>query len=80
MSDLVVARLENGTEKTVSRGFAEAKGLEVLDEPTTNPDGSPRAATRTGGRRKKPKTSVSQKAAEKKAVTEPAADKKEQDQ
>ena len=65
MADLVRVRL-NGIEKNVGRTFAERHDLEVLDEPTTNPDGSLRPTTRAGGRRVKPKTSVAKKAAEKK--------------
>lgn len=79
MADLVRVRL-NGFEKNVGRTFAEAtEGVEILDEPTRNPDGTPRATTRTGGRRAKPKTSVAEQAAAKKkaAVTESAPTDKE---
>ena len=79
MPDLVRVAI-NGVEKNVGRGFAEAKGLELLDEPTHTPDGRPRPTTRAGGRRVKKKTSVAKEAAAKKAVTEPADDNKEQDQ
>lgn len=79
MAELVRVRI-NGIEKNVGRGFAEAKGLDVLDEPTRNPDGSLRDSTRTGGRRVKKKTSVAKEAAAKKAaVTESAPDEKESD-
>lgn len=67
MAELVRVRI-NGIEKNVGRGFAEAKGLDVLDEPTHNGDGSLRDTTRSGGRRVKKKTSVAQAAAEKKAA------------
>lgn len=74
MADLVRVRL-NGFEKNVGRTFAETtEGAEILDEPTSNPDGTLRGITRTGGRRAKPKTSVAKQAAAKKqaAVTESA--------
>lgn len=71
MSDLVRVR-ENGFELNVGRTHAEAAGLEVLDEPTTRPDGTLRRATRINGRPVKPKTTVAKKAAEKKAASEPA--------
>ena len=79
MPDLVRVVIGD-VEKNVGRGFAEAKGLKVLDEPTHTGDGRPRPATRLGGRPVKPKTSVAKKAAAKKAVTEPAENQKEQDQ
>lgn len=79
MADLVRARI-NGFEKNVGRAFAEANELEVLDESTTNPDGSLRRTTRTGGRPVKKKTTVAKSAAAKKAVTSSADDMKEQDQ
>lgn len=66
--DLVRARLDGGIEKNVSRAFATTHKLEVLDEPTTNRDGSPRPATRAGGRPVKKKTSVAKQAAAKKAA------------
>lgn len=71
MPDLVRVRI-NGYEKNVGATFAENKELEVIDEPTHRPDGQPRATTRTGGRRVKPKTTVAKKAAEKKAAEKPA--------
>lgn len=56
-------------ETNVGKAFAEAKGLTVLDEPTTNPDGTLRGSTRVNGRAdRKPKTSVSTEAAKKKAA------------
>lgn len=67
MADLVRVRIGD-FEKNVGKAFAEAKGLEVLEEPTTNGDGSLRGTTRAGGRRVKPKTSVAKKATEKKAA------------
>ena len=80
MSDLVRVRL-NGVEKNVGRTFAEANELEVLDEPTRNLDGTLRATTRANGRPRKPKTSVADAAAKKKAaVTESAPDEKGSDQ
>lgn len=80
MAELVRARI-NGFEKNVGREYAEANGFEVLDEPTTNPDGTVRATTRLDGRPVKKKTSVAKAAAEKKAaVTKSAPDQKGSDQ
>lgn len=64
--ELVRVRIDD-IETNVGAAFAEAEGLEVLDEPTTNPDGSRREETRVNGRKAKPKTSVAEKAAEKSA-------------
>lgn len=79
VDDLVRARV-NGVEMNLGRTFAEStEGVEVLDEPVTNPDGSLRGQTRAAGRPAKPRTTVAEKAAAKKtaasktaAVTEPA--------
>lgn len=70
---LVRVRFENGLEGNLNESVAKAAGLEVLDEPTTNGDGTPRPQTRSKGRRQKPKTSVSKEAA-KKAVAKKAAE------
>lgn len=79
MADLVRARLGR-VEKNVGKSFAEMHNLDVLDEPTSNPDGTYRATTRSGGRRAKKKTTVDDSASAKKAaVTESAPDKKESD-
>lgn len=59
-------------EVNVGKEYAESKGLEVLDEPTHSEDGQIRSATRRGGRRVKPKVSVAEKAAEKKAAAKSA--------
>lgn len=67
MANLVRVRL-NGVEKNVGRAYAEAHGLEVLDEPTRDRAGALRRTTRAGGRKSKPKTSVAKKVAEKKAA------------
>lgn len=77
MQKLVRARIRD-REVTVSASYAEAKGLEVLDEPVRRDDGRLRAETRAGGRRVKPRKSVAKKAAEKKQAAEgdPAPDKK----
>jgi hypothetical protein len=76
--DLVRVRV-NGYEKNVGRAYAEAHDLEVLDEPTRDRAGALRPTTRKGGRRAKPKTTVTQEAAKKKAaVTESAPTEKEQ--
>ena len=79
MPDLVRVVIGD-VEKNVGRGFAKAKGLTVLNEPTHTGDGRPRPATRSGGRPVKKKTSVAKEAAAKQAVTEPAENQKEQDQ
>lgn len=73
MPDLVRA-VVGDIEKNVGRAFAEAKGLEVLDEPTTRPDGSLRPTTRVGGRRVKPKTTVEAEAKKKPAAKTEKAD------
>lgn len=88
-NELVRVRVD-GVEKNLGRAYAESTdGVEILDEPVRNRDGSPRAETRAGGRQAKPKTTVAKKAAAKKArakkapdkpaVTEPATEPKEQD-
>jgi hypothetical protein len=73
MADLVRVRLD-GVEKNVGRVFAEKHGLDVLDESALRGDGQPRLSTREGGRRRKPKTSVAKKAAEKQAAAVAATD------
>jgi len=64
---LVRVRFENGLEGNLNEHVAKAAGLEVLDEPTTNGDGTWRPQTRRNSRRRKPKTSVSAEAAKKKS-------------
>jgi hypothetical protein len=64
MSGIVRVR-ENGFEYNTGAARAEAKSLEVLDEPTHRPGGRPRPVTRVPGRPVKPKTSVAEKVAEK---------------
>lgn len=54
-------------EVNVGEAYAAAHELEVLDEPTRNPDGSPRPETRRGGRPLKPAVSVAEAAAKKAA-------------
>ena len=76
MAELVRA-LVGGVSKNVSRALAESAGLEVVDEPTHNPDGTVRAATTAQGRKPKPKTTVAKKAAEKKAAVTSAPDNEE---
>lgn len=72
--ELVRVRV-GGIEKNMGRSLAEAsEGVEVLDEPVRNGDGSLRGETRVGGRRAKPKTTVAKKAAEKKAAAVAATD------
>lgn len=78
MAELVRVRTKTGVETNVSRSVAEkSSDLEILDEPAQVSFNKPRSATRTGGRRPKPHTTVAE-AAGKKAVTDPADNKKEQ--
>jgi hypothetical protein len=72
MSDLVRACL-GSVEKSVSRGLAERHDLKILDESAYRPDGRIRPTTRVGGRPKKPKTSVAESAAKKKAASRGAS-------
>lgn len=78
-----LARVRIGNvETTVGRARAETKGYDVLDEPTTDRDGSPKGVTRKGGRRRKPRTSVAEAAASKKsqqAAVDSAPSNKEND-
>ena len=73
MSNLVRARIGDRSVN-VSPEYAEAKGLEVLDEPTHLDDGRLREETKANGRPVKPKTSVASAAAAKKAGQPTAAD------
>lgn len=71
--ELVRARI-NGFEKNLSRAFAEATvGVQILDEPTTNPDGTLRGVTRTAGRPVKPRTTVARSAARKRTAKKAAS-------
>ena len=80
MSDLVRVRVGD-VEKNVGRTFAEANELDVIDEPTHNPDGTLRGTTRANGRPRTQKTTVAKEAAARKAaVTESAPDEKGSDQ
>lgn len=76
--ELVRVRIGD-TETTVSRARAETKGLDILDEPVTNRDGSKREDTRKGGRPRKQKTSVAAAAAKKTAAVDSAPSDKEND-
>jgi len=67
------------TETNVGAAYAKTHDLDVLDEPTVNDDGSRREPTRKGGRRAKPKTTVAQAAAKKKAAVDSAPNDKEND-
>ena len=83
MSDLVRAVIPgpDPREKNVGRSFAEAHDLKILDEPTHTPDGRPRPETRHNGRPVKARKQLAPAgSAAKKAVTQSADDKKEQDQ
>lgn len=70
---LVRVRFENGSEGNLNESVAKAAGLEILDEPTTRGDGTPRPQTRKASRPRKPKTSVSKEAAKKKTAGSPPA-------
>lgn len=73
MPDELVRVRFGDVEKNMGRTLAEnTSGVTILDEPTTYGDGRPRPTTREGGRRRKPKTTVAKKAAEKKADAPPA--------
>lgn len=74
---LVRVRTANGMETSVGEAWAKAEGLEILDEPATRPDRSPREQTRAKGRKRKPKTSVSEEAAKKKTSGGKAASAEE---
>ena len=52
-------------EVNVSPEYAEAHGLEVLDEPVRRPDGRLKPEARRDGRPLKPKTTASTEAAKK---------------
>lgn len=59
-------------EFNVGAAYAESHKLTVLDdEPTHTPTGEARPVTRAGGRKVKPKTSVAESAAKKKAAAQP---------
>lgn len=69
MADSLVRARINGVEKNLGKAFAESTdGIEILDEPTHNPDGSARGETRADGRPAKPRTTVDRSAAAKKAA------------
>lgn len=72
MPNLVRARIGDRAVN-VSPEYAEANGLEVLDEPTHGEDGRIRPETRVDGRPVKPKTSVAEAAAAKKKAGQPTA-------
>lgn len=78
MTEWVRVRLpETGMETTQSRGFVDGLpegSVEILDEPATDLRGLPLPATRKDGRRIKPRTTVQQEAAKKKAASSPASD------
>ncbi len=78
MAEELVRVRFNGVEKNMGRSFAEATGVEVLDDPTTRGDRTARPTTREGGRRRQPKTTVAKSAAEKKAVTSASVEKENQ--
>lgn len=69
MSDFVRVSLPNGHEATFPRVYAESNGLTVIDAPATNSRGVPLSATRKGGRRLKPVTTVEKEVAKKKAAS-----------
>lgn len=68
MPDELVRVRIGDIEKNMGRSLAErSKGVEILDEPVTNGDGTLRGTTRKDGRRMKPKVTVNEKAAKKTA-------------
>lgn len=82
MSDLVLVRYDLGDEYEITargRAYAEANGLDIIDEPAVGRDGSIRPTERVrkrSGRAAKPKTSVSREAAKKTATKKRTAAKK----
>lgn len=70
INDLVRVRIGD-VEKNMGRAFAESLGddVEILDQPTSTPDGRLREDTRHDGRPIKPKTSVATEAAAKKTAS-----------
>lgn len=73
MSESLVRVRIGDIEKNVGKTFAEIHDLTVLDEPTTNPDGTLRAQTRKDGRPAKKKTTVAASAAAKKTTASTSA-------
>lgn len=77
MTEYVRARVprDGGDDlsRTTSAARAAAAGWDLLDEPTHNQDGRIRPDTRLNGRKAKPKTSVADAAAEKKAAKSAAS-------
>lgn len=68
-----LVRVTNGIVNfNAGASHAKAKGLTVLDESAYGRDGQPKPVTRANGRPRKPKTSVADQVAEKKAATESA--------
>lgn len=65
MAELVRVRI-GSVEKNVGAEYAEIHKLTVLDEPTTNDDGTPRAETGKDGRPAKTRTTVDEAAKSKK--------------
>lgn len=65
--DIVRAR-KNGFEYNTGRAQADRDGAEILDESPFDRAGAPRPTTRKKGRPVKPKVSVDQQVAEKKAA------------
>jgi hypothetical protein len=69
----VRVRTENMMETSMSRAYAEAAGVEILDgEDAVDVRGRPLPVTRKGGRRVLPRTSVNQEAARRAAAESPA--------
>jgi hypothetical protein len=74
--EFVRVRSAAGKESSISEAFVEGleKGaVEVLDEPATNTWGRPLPATRSNGRRSKPRTTVKKAAAKKTAAAQKTA-------
>lgn len=70
MSEFVRVRLSNGHEVTLSKAYVDGlsdAAPQVVDAPATSLRGVPLPATRKGGRRLKPTTTVSKEAAKKAA-------------
>ncbi len=74
---LVRARL-NGVDHTMSRFFARRLKAQIIQSPVTNADGTLRGSTSAdSGRKAKPKTTVDEASAVKKAAPKPATNTEE---
>lgn len=74
MTDFVRVEAENGVHVSLPKGYAEARGLNIVDEPAVDGRGKPLPAGPTSsGATKAPKNAARKRAA-KKAAASPAPD------